>query len=161
MAGLAPSTSSTRFCRSLQKTRMGLCSRSYVLPSQAMVSQRPLINKVEDYEKIWFLTSVASWHRYVSCFFFFFRIWQSGSCTNFPDTDGAFRVLPVLPAGWRLGLTHHHQHGTDETSVRQQNKPQHDAAVEFLTTTCFVKEPLWHPCLKLCNSAMCKVVKWL
>lgn len=51
-AGQAPSLSSTRFCHFSQRTRMVLCLRSYAHPSLAMVSQRPLINKVEYYLNI-------------------------------------------------------------------------------------------------------------
>lgn len=49
MAGPAPSMSFTGFCRFSQRTRAGLCLRSYVRPSLAMVSQKPHTNKVNSY----------------------------------------------------------------------------------------------------------------
>ena len=82
------------------------------------------------------------------CFLYLFRFWQSGRRKSFPDSDGAFRVLPVLSAGRRLGLPDHHQHGTDEASVRDSKTsaytPQLTTAVESTPPTCSLEGALWH-----------------
>lgn len=92
---------------------------------------------------------VSAWAADVyTCFPYLFRFWQSGHRKSFPDSDGAFRVLPVLSAGRRLGLPDHHQHGTDEASVRDSKTsaytPQLTTAVEFTPPNCFLEGALWH-----------------
>lgn len=166
-AGLAPSMSSTRFYHFSQRTRTVLCLRSYAHLSQAMVSQRPLINKVDDSKHMYVCSYVSLSGRCLQfCFLYCFRIWQSRCCPSFPDTDGAFRVLPVLSAGRRLGLLHHYQHGTDEASVRQSAKQgltlkQVITAVEISPPTCLETQALWHSYLN-CETvfAVYKVHKW-
>lgn len=102
-----------------------------------------------------------------TCLLYLFRIWQFCCRPNFPETDGAFGILAVLSAGRRLGLPHHHQHGTDEASVRQQNKPFqktcHNVSLHwnFHRPLVFLKWTLWHFYLN-CETtlAVCKVLKW-
>lgn len=87
-----------------------------------------------------------------------FRIWQSRCCPSFPDTDGTFGILPVLSAGRGLGLSNHHQHGTDEASVRQQNKllqtSYHRSGISTTHLFFFFKGSIVKQCL-LC--AKCRI----
>lgn len=135
-AGQAPSMSSTGSYHFLLRIMMELPLRSFVPQSLAMVSQMHRRHKVQSFDSHLSLLTSA-WeceHCALLVDHFPFRIWLPGSCKDFFETDGAFGVLQVLPAGWRLGLPYHHQHGTDEATVRQLKNsymPQPITAVQL------------------------------
>lgn len=140
-AGPAHSTSSTRSYHCSQRPKMALHLRSYAHPSLAMASQRPRTNKVHSPLNESAHLSLSS--RCLWMFLHFLRVWQSRCCPGFPDSDGAFGILTVLPARRRLGLPHHHQHGTDEATVWGPDK--------VFTQTCISLSLHWnfhHPCFE-------------